>query len=47
MDAFARVCAGVTSPAEFFSDENAEHILAMATEQQLQAENDRTQRKSS
>lgn len=30
MDAFARVTAGVTSPAEFFSDENAERILAAA-----------------
>ena len=28
MDAFARVNAGVTSPAEFFSDENVEHIFA-------------------
>ena len=30
MDAFARVSAGVTSPAEFFSDENVGRILAMA-----------------
>ena len=30
MDGFARVTAGVTSPAEFFSDENAERILAAA-----------------
>jgi flavin-dependent dehydrogenase len=30
MDGFARVAAGVTSPAEFFSDENAQHILAAA-----------------
>jgi flavin-dependent dehydrogenase len=30
MDGFARVTAGVTSPAEFFSDENAERILAVA-----------------
>jgi 2-polyprenyl-6-methoxyphenol hydroxylase-like FAD-dependent oxidoreductase len=30
MDAFARVSAGVTSPAEFFSDENAARILAAA-----------------
>jgi flavin-dependent dehydrogenase len=30
MDSFARVAAGVTSPAEFFSDENAERILAAA-----------------
>jgi flavin-dependent dehydrogenase len=28
MDAFARVAAGVTSPAEFFSDENMERVLA-------------------
>jgi flavin-dependent dehydrogenase len=27
MDGFARVAAGVTSPAEFFSNENAERIL--------------------
>jgi flavin-dependent dehydrogenase len=30
MDGFARVAAGVTSPAEFFSDENAKRILASA-----------------
>jgi 2-polyprenyl-6-methoxyphenol hydroxylase-like FAD-dependent oxidoreductase len=30
MDGFARVLAGVTSPAEFFSDENAGRILAAA-----------------
>jgi 2-polyprenyl-6-methoxyphenol hydroxylase-like FAD-dependent oxidoreductase len=30
MDGFARVSAGVTSPAEFFSQENAERILAAA-----------------
>jgi flavin-dependent dehydrogenase len=30
MDGFARVTAGVTSPAEFFSDENAGRILAAA-----------------
>jgi flavin-dependent dehydrogenase len=30
MDGFARVAAGVTSPAEFFSDENAGRILARA-----------------
>ena len=30
MDGFARVAAGVTSPAEFFSDENVERILAAA-----------------
>jgi hypothetical protein len=30
MDGFARVVAGVTSPAEFFSEENAGRILAAA-----------------
>jgi flavin-dependent dehydrogenase len=30
MDGFARVAAGVTSPAEFFSDENAGRIVAAA-----------------
>jgi hypothetical protein len=30
MDAFARVNAGVTSPAEFFSGENVGSILAAA-----------------
>jgi hypothetical protein len=30
MDGFARVNAGVTSPAEFFSDENLGRILAAA-----------------
>jgi 2-polyprenyl-6-methoxyphenol hydroxylase-like FAD-dependent oxidoreductase len=30
MDAFARVNAGVTSPAEFFADENVERIYAAA-----------------
>jgi hypothetical protein len=30
MDGFARVNAGVTSPAEFFSDENVGQILATA-----------------
>jgi flavin-dependent dehydrogenase len=30
MDGFARVLAGVTSPAEFFSEENAGRILAAA-----------------
>ena len=30
MDGFARVNAGVTSPAEFFSEENVSRILAMA-----------------
>ena len=34
MDAFARVNAGVTSPAEFFSEENVERILAMAETRQ-------------
>ncbi len=33
MDAFARVNAGVTSPAEFFSDENVEHIFTTAAKQ--------------
>jgi hypothetical protein len=28
MDEFARILAGVTSPADFFSDENAGRILA-------------------
>jgi hypothetical protein len=30
MDAFARVIAGVTSPAEFFSEQNVDRILARA-----------------
>jgi hypothetical protein len=30
MDGFARVLAGVTSPAEFFSEENVMRILAAA-----------------
>ena len=30
MDGFARVNAGVTSPAEFFSDANVERILSSA-----------------
>jgi hypothetical protein len=30
MDAFARVNAGVTSPAEFFSEENVRRIFAAA-----------------
>ena len=30
MDSFARVIAGVTSPVEFFSEENAGRILAAA-----------------
>jgi len=34
MDAFARVGAGVTSPAEFFSDENVGRIFATAAERQ-------------
>jgi 2-polyprenyl-6-methoxyphenol hydroxylase-like FAD-dependent oxidoreductase len=33
MDAFARMNAGVTSPAEFFSDENLERISAAASRQ--------------
>ena len=33
MDGFARVNAGVTSPAEFFSEENVGRIFASATEQ--------------
>ncbi|MGH9049771.1 MAG: NAD(P)/FAD-dependent oxidoreductase [Acidimicrobiia bacterium] len=32
MDGFARVCAGVTSPVEFFSDENVGRIFAAAGE---------------
>ena len=31
MDGFARVNAGVTSPAEFFSEENVGRIFAAAT----------------
>ncbi|MDQ3763998.1 MAG: hypothetical protein M3460_21065 [Actinomycetota bacterium] len=34
MDAFVRVNVGVTSPAEFFSDENVERIFATAVERQ-------------
>jgi hypothetical protein len=30
MDEFARVLAGITSPADFFSEENAGRILAAA-----------------
>jgi hypothetical protein len=30
MDGFARVVGGVTSPAEFFSDENVRRIFAAA-----------------
>ncbi len=30
MDGFARVIAGVTSPAEFFSEENVGRIFAAA-----------------
>ncbi|MGH3754674.1 MAG: NAD(P)/FAD-dependent oxidoreductase [Pseudonocardiaceae bacterium] len=33
MDAFARVIAGVTSPAEFFADDNVERIFAAAQKQ--------------
>jgi hypothetical protein len=29
-DGFTRVIAGITSPAEFFSDENAARVLAAA-----------------
>ena len=32
MDEFARVNAGVTSPAEFFSEENVKRIFAAAPE---------------
>lgn len=31
MDGFARVAAGVTSPAEFFTEENVGRIFAGAT----------------
>jgi hypothetical protein len=31
MDGFVRVAAGVTSPAEFFSEENVGHIMTLAT----------------
>jgi hypothetical protein len=34
MDAFVRVTAGVTSPAEFFSDDNVERIFAAAAQRQ-------------
>ena len=34
MDGFARVNAGVTSPAEFFSDDNVARIFAMAESRQ-------------
>jgi hypothetical protein len=30
MDAFARVMAGVTSPEEFFSEQNVGRIMALA-----------------
>ena len=30
MDGFARTCAGVTSPAEYFSEANVARILGMA-----------------
>ena len=33
MDAFARVNAGVTSPREFFAEENVQRILAAADRQ--------------
>ena len=29
MDGFARVIAGVTSPADFFSERNVERLLAL------------------
>ena len=32
MDGFVRVAAGVTSPAEFFSEENVGRLLAFATQ---------------
>jgi 2-polyprenyl-6-methoxyphenol hydroxylase-like FAD-dependent oxidoreductase len=35
MEAFTQVTAGVTSPAEFFSDENAERIFAIAGAKRL------------
>jgi hypothetical protein len=31
MDGFVRVAAGVTSPADFFSEENVGQILTLAT----------------
>ncbi len=34
MDGFARINAGVTSPAEFFSEENVERIIADAAKRQ-------------
>ena len=34
MDAFMRVISGVTSPAEFFSEENVERILTTAAAKQ-------------
>ena len=34
MDGFARVNAGVTSPAEFFAEENVGRIFAAAGERQ-------------
>ncbi len=36
MDAFARVNAGVTSPAEFFAEDNVERIVAAAVEKAAQ-----------
>ncbi len=35
MDGFARVNAGVTSPAEFFSEENVGRIMGAAVERQV------------
>ena len=35
MDGFARVNAGVTSPAEFFAEENVSRIFAEAREPSL------------
>jgi hypothetical protein len=34
MDGFARVNAGVTSPADYFSDDNVTRILALAETRQ-------------
>jgi hypothetical protein len=34
MDAFMRVNAGVTSPAEFFSEDNVERVFATAVAKQ-------------
>jgi hypothetical protein len=38
MDGFARVNAGVTSPAEFFSGENVERIVAAAENRRVGVE---------